>query len=198
MLTRKLVAGLATAGLIASVMAPAAFAADIDISGNGNKSDNNVLVGSLNVNAVGQENNTTANTTVVNTANTGGNKANGNTGDGGVAIETGDATNSTMVTVTGGDNDATLPDPCGCQGVDSISITDNGNKSNNNVAVLSANINLVGQKSKTKANTTVVNTAKTGKNKANNNTGGGSVGVSTGAALNRTRVTVTGGSNTLN
>jgi hypothetical protein len=193
---RKFATSIATASIIATMVAPLAFA-DVTIDGNGKKSENLVVVGQLNVNAVEQSNNTTANTVVVSNASTGGNKANGNTGDGNVTIGTGPATNTTTVTVTGGDNTAVLPDQCGCGDAGDISITGNGKKSKSAVIDLSANVNLVSQKGKTKANTLVVNSAKTGNNKSNGNTGAGNKSIGTGIAANTTAVTVTGGSNSL-
>lgn len=194
----KIGAGIIAAALMTASFAPAAFAASIDVSGNGNKSHNKVVVKKTSVVAVGQKSKTTANTFVLNLSNTGGNKANGNTGNGDVNIGTGGVTNTTTVTVTGGDNSATLPDPCGCGNPGDISVTDNGNKSHNTVIVKDTNVTLVGQSSKTTVNTAVVNASNTGGNKANGNTGDGEVSVQSGAVSNTTTVTVNGGSNTLN
>lgn len=194
----KIGAGIIAAALMTASFAPAAFAANITVSGNSKKSDNKVVAKKKNVTAVGQKSKTKANTFVFNVSNTGGNKANGNTGDGNVNVGTGGVTNTTTVHVTGGDNSATISDPCDCDESGDISITDNGKKSDNTVIAEHTNVMLVGQSSNTTVNTAVVNASNTGNNKANDNTGDGDVSVQTGAVSNTTTVTVDGGSNTLN
>lgn len=73
------------------------------IKDNGAFSHNGIFIGSLCVDVVLQGNSTVAMTTVNTSANTGGNEAKGNTG-GNSSVTTGNATNTTTVTVTGGDN----------------------------------------------------------------------------------------------
>lgn len=192
----KIGAGIIAAALMTASFAPAALAATT-ISGNGRNSHNKVVTKKAKVTVVSQKSKTKANTVVNNVANTGGNKANDNTGGGDVNIGTGATSNTTTVTVTGGGNDATLSDPCGCEEDGDISITDNGRNSHNTVVTKSLNVTVVGQSSSTEANTVVNNVANTGGNKANDNTGDGAVSVQTGTASNSTTVEVTGGSNTL-
>jgi hypothetical protein len=214
--TYKLATSLATGALIASVVAPAALADNtVEVSGNGAGSENTVSI-SAGINSgtsVNQTNNTTVVTEVVAKSNTGNNTANANTG-GDVAIDTGPATTSVVVTVGGSTNTANV-DPCGCVGGgNNVLISDNGAGSINTVtignggavwdcgclvlsSVISGN---TGNKVKQKNNSTVVTAVKakanTGKNKANKNTGG-TVGITTDAASTGVAVSVTGSSNTL-
>jgi hypothetical protein len=81
---------------------------DITVSGNGKKSFNLVLVGNFNTTVVSQTNNTNVVNGTVVAQNTGGNKANDNTGNGGVSVESGAATSTVTNTVTTGGNNLTL------------------------------------------------------------------------------------------
>lgn len=208
----KLATGMATGALLLSAFAPAAFAdTTVDITSNGAHSDNTVNVNANNGGgtSVTQTNTTTVVTQVNATANTGGNHANGNTG-GDVTINTGDAANAVTVDVTGGSNSAVLPDACGCDGDVSVTIARNGAHSDNTVNIgsgvwncgcltlfgLSTTGTTVKQKNNTSVGTSVTVKAKTGKNKANNNTRG-NTRVRTGNAANSVSVTVTGSSNDL-
>jgi hypothetical protein len=198
-ITYKIGAGIIAAAVLTASFAPAALAANITVSGNGKKSKNAVVVNKAKVTAVSQKSKTKANTVVTSIGNTGGNKANDNTGGGNVNVGTGKVTNTTTVTVTGGSNDATLPDPCECEDENGdILISDNGRKSKNVVVVNDRDVTLVGQSTKTKANTVVTSVGNSGDNKANDNTGDGAVSVQTGEVVNTTTVSVDGGSNTLN
>lgn len=196
--TMKIAGGIATAALLAATCAPAAFASTIHVNGNGNKSHNHVKVKNNRKHTVNQKSKTTVHTTVHSTSKTGGNKANGNTGGGDVKVTTGDASNTTSVLVTSGDNVATLSDPCNCSEDDVITVSGNGNKSHNSVTVNNSSSDKVDQSTSTDVCTTVDTVSNTGGNKANNNTGDGDVTVGTGDAANRTTVTVIGGSNELN
>lgn len=197
MLNRKISTAIATASILASVFAPAAFAEDVVVSGNGKGSDNLVVVADIDLTVVGQENETTANTLVLNVANTGDNSVNGNTGAGNSSVETGKVKSSTDVTVIGGDNSATLDDSCGCDPVETVKVSGNGKKSENTVVVVSGKLTLVGQSNSTSANTAVVNLSNTGGNKVKDNTGTGNKKVTTGKVSNKTNVKVKGGSNTV-
>lgn len=73
------------------------------IKGNGTGSSNHIFLQSENSDVVMQGNSTFANTTVVSHTNTGGNEVEMNVG-GANSITTGNATTTTTVTVTGGDN----------------------------------------------------------------------------------------------
>lgn len=194
---QKFATGLATAAFLGAVVAPMAFAADVTISGNGEGSHNTVTLSNSNTTSVSQSNVMSVSTTVNSSANTGGNQANENTG-GDVTVTSGNASSTVGVSVTGGDNSATVT-PCGCDPVNpSVSITGNGKDSKNKVKNTNSNTLSVGQAGVLSVGTTVGSKAKTGKNKANGNTGGGSVSVTSGGATSNVGVEVTGGSNTLN
>ena len=192
----KLGAAISSSALVFGLMAPAAFAADLEISGNGVHSDNNITVVTTNVFDLNQTNNTDVDLNINATAKTGKNTANDNTG-GNVTIDTGNATSNVTVVVTGGSNDATVT-PCGCDETTlSALISGNGGHSNNDVTKVKTNVNTNKQKTKTKVKGRVNSKAKTGKNTANDNTNG-TVDVTTGNGNATVDVTVEGGSNTLN
>lgn len=201
----KLGTGLATASLLAGSLATSAFAADVTISGNGNKSHNGVLVYQKCANYVSQSNYTNVTTVANVSANTGENSANSNTTGGdsdGVSLTTGNATAGMMVTVEGGGNSADgAPNCCDCAGgVESVDVSGNGNRSHNHVVVVEKQYNTVKQKNKTNVTTVGKVKSNTGKNKTNKNTtgsGGGAVEVSTGDAEAGLVVEVTQATNTL-
>ena len=194
---KKIGTAIAASALFASVFAPSAFA-DVEISGNGEFSHNSVTVNNSNTTVVEQTSITHAHTDVNTSINTGSNQANGNTGGGGVSITSGDATNTVHVTVTGGDNLAILENHCGCSQTPEVTIADNGEHSKNKVKLSSSHTTAVDQFTKTKARTYVDTKLKTGKNKANSNTGSGSIDLTSGDAENTVDVMVSGGFNSLN
>ncbi|MBI4080862.1 MAG: hypothetical protein HY430_03785 [Candidatus Levybacteria bacterium] len=198
MLIKKIATGVATAALLTTSFIPAAFADTTgEISGNGSGSTNKIIVNENCSNIVDQTNITKVKTTVHATANTGGNTASGNTG-GDVTIDTGAASNAVTVTVTGGNNDATVNSCCCSTGNVDATISENGTDSYNKIKKNSSNSTLVSQYSKTKVKTKAKKLkAKTGYNKANDNTGG-TVGITTDDASNTVDVTVDAGHNTLN
>ena len=67
-----------------------------------------MLVGNFNTTVVSQSNTTNVLNGTVVAQNTGGNKANDNTGNGGVTVESGAANSSVTNTVTTGGNSLTL------------------------------------------------------------------------------------------
>lgn len=194
---KKIGYSLATAAATLGFLATAGMAfADTtaDISGNGVDSTNTIIIKNKCENVIDQTNKTKVNTEVTASANTGGNSASSNTG-GDVTIDTGNASNTVTVDVTGGSNTATVPsDQCCCQSTTDTIISGNGDGSTNYVKVKSKKLSVVTQYSKTKVKTKTWLKAKTGKNIADDNTGG-SVDVTTGNADNTVDVTVTGGGN---
>jgi len=194
----KITAGLSAAAMIGAVVAPNAFAdTTIDISGNGADSTNKVILNENNSNSLTQKNTTTVTTSINASSNTGGNKANGNTG-GDVTVESGNATTDVAVVVGGSSNSATQDD-CGCTPAAlDVVISGNGADSYNKVKKTSDNSKTVKQKNKTTVTTAVTAKSKTGKNKANNNTGPGSVSVTSKDASTTVGVEVSAPSNTLN
>lgn len=192
-ITYGLVSAAATLGLFAT--AGMAFAdTTAEISGNGADSTNTIIIKNKCETVVDQTNKTDVNTEVTASANTGSNSASNNTG-GDVTIDTGNASNAVTVDVTGGSNSATVPsDQCCCQSTTDTIISGNGEGSTNYVKVKSKKLNSVTQYSKTKVKTKSSLKAKTGKNTADDNTGG-VVEVKTGNADNTVDVFVTGGGN---
>lgn len=198
-MTKKLASSIASVSLVFSLFAPVAYADDLLVSGNGDSSTNVINNTDTTVVGVEQTSVTKAKVTVSATANTGGNSADSNTGDGGVSIDTGNATTMVTTTVTGGSNEATLP-TCGCPS-DPVTaeVSGNGVLSTNVVNNTESKVATVKQKAKTKARVRVRKAkAKTGNNSADSNTGAGNVDVTTGNADATVDTTVEGGSNTLN
>lgn len=192
---KKITTGLATAAILASAIAPMAFAADNEISGNGDNSTNKIILSDTNTTVVEQSNDSTVGNTISSVASTGGNKANGNTG-GDVSITTGDASNTTTVSTTTGGNIANIASCCGCKNGGSNLISGNGADSYNKVKITLSNTLIAGQGNSSLVSNSVSSKAKTGKNKAKKNTNG-TVNITTGGATNTTGVTVLTGDNTL-
>lgn len=195
-LKTRLAAGLTTAAILATSFAPAAFAAtDITISGNGADSINKVKVKTKHKVVVKQKNSTAVTNAVTIGQNTGGNKANKNTG-GNVDITSGDATASVTNTTTTGGNTA-LVDGCGCVvTVPTVSIDGNGADSTNKVTLSSKYVTKATQKNTTSVVNGVVVGQDTGSNTANSNTGG-TVDVTSGDADATVDNTTTVGLNSL-
>lgn len=189
---------LVSTALLASSFAPAAFAADLEISDNGAGSNNTINVTSTSNTTVNQTSNTDVDLTIGVVASTGGNQANGNNG-GNVSITTGNATSNVTVSVTGGSNTAWV-NPCGCpcsEGSGTSLISGNGAGSTNKINKVKTNKFTTKQKSNTDVDVTIWKKLKTGKNKANHNNGGTTT-INTGDASSTASATVNGGSNTLN
>jgi len=189
---------MATGWLMFSALLPGAVLADttVDISGNGNNSNNTVNVSNNQTTNVLQENILEAGIFVISVASTGNNTANNNTG-GNVTINTGSATSNVSTIVTGGNNTANITG-CGCANTtDNVTISGNGNGSDSTVNITNKKVKNVGQGTYTGALVGVGSFAKTGKNKAKNNTGG-NTNITTGNASSNVSTNVTGGSNTLN
>jgi len=199
----KVGAGIVTVSLLLSSVATAAFA-DIsaEISENGAGSINSIYIKHKTECSVSQKNSTVVLTEIESQANTGGNTANGNTGSG-VTIDTGNATSTVGVSVEGSTNTASNPCCCQCGHCESqpaeqtALISGNGESSINSVTLKKKKSSEVKQKNKTEVLTSALSKAKTGKNKAKNNTGG-TVDVLTGNAVSAVTVDVFPPSNSLN
>lgn len=200
----KVGGAIASAALMLTVFAPKAFAdSSLEISGNGDGSTNTIAVSSTQSCEVKQKANTEVLAEVYTSASTGGNEASGNTG-GSVTVDTGNATATSTVDVTGGSN--TAVNPCCCpspapesttESSGSALISGNGANTTNTVAASKSKSSKVKQKANTGVLAGVRTKAKTGKNRANSNTGPGSVLVDTGTANSTADVLVTGGTNDL-
>lgn len=193
-------AAFASVSLVATLLSPAAFAETLEISGNGDHSTNTITVTDPSTCTVTQSNTTTVVTEAVVKADTGDVQANNNTGSG-VTVQTGDATATLKVWVEGGSNTATNPCCCQqtCDGEQALGalISGNGTHSTNDITLTTPSTSTIGQTNATTVVTAAVVKAKTGKVKANGNTGG-TVGVTTGNAKSKLKVKVIAPSNTLN
>lgn len=179
----KLATGVATAALLATAFAPAAFADTIIRY-------RNTGAGSLNKTKIHKENKVKVeqynSTAVVNLVgvlqNTGGNSATNNTGDGDIHVNSGNA-NGTVgnTTITGG-NLANV-EPCGCPDGDTRVIFRNtGAGSTNKVVIEETNETKVTQENETLVVNGVLVGQNTGLNSASGNTGDGDVTVDSGDA----------------
>lgn len=187
-----------SASLVLGTFATFAFADDVIVSGNGAGSTNTVIVTNTKNCTVMQGNAVLVLANVEANSSTGGNTANGNT-NGDVTVDTGNATSTATVTVTGGDN--TVTNPCCCSTVvptTDTTISGNGEKSANTVVTTNTNSFTLAQGGITGVVARVKSKAKTGKNRANRNTGPGTVEVTTGNSVSTSTLGVTGGSNTVN
>lgn len=170
--------------------------AAVDISGNGNKSKNNVFLKTYVSTGASQTNTAKLNNTVVTSSSTGGNKANNNTG-GTTSIGTGDA--DTLVDISNSANSNVLVPggDCACECASEptdVTISGNGNRSRNTVWLLKKCSSWTSQKNFALFTNTVVTTTDTGGNTANNNTDGG-VDMTTGGATTGVVITNEANSN---
>lgn len=185
-------------GALALAMATPGFAATkIKIKGNAKYSKNTATVTNVNVTHVGQHNTTLAGVLVVQAGNTDGNTIKDLTGAD-ATITTGYVRNTATVSVTGGDNTATVSNPCGCEeGDTTIVIKNNGRGSTNTATVTDVDITHVSQSSLTGALIGVIQVGNTGNNTIKDVTGGdGDPLIDTGNITNTATVTVSGGDNT--
>lgn len=194
---QKITSAAAIAAMMASVVAPASFAATtVKIKNNGALSTNYVKVKNVSSKTVSQYNGTLVLTGVHAKAKTGGNTSSFNVG-GENTITTGKATNDVTVDVEGSSNDNT-GNQCGC--VDpstNVNISGNGALSTNTAIVKNISYNSVEQGNETFVGTHVGVSASTGGNNSSFNVGGDS-SITTGAAENTVEVTVGGSTNTNN
>lgn len=192
----KIAAGFASAALFANLAVPAAFAdTNLEIWGNGAKSDNTLKLTKEDETTVTQSNNSTVSINVSAKSDTGGNKANGNTG-GDTSVKTGDATTTVAVAVVGGVNAASIQN-CACGDENTtVKVTNNGKKTKNKADIKETKKTTAVQASNTSVSADVKAKAKTGKNKAKNNTGG-TAEIETGTSVSETAVEVTGQTNVL-
>ncbi|MEK7550737.1 MAG: hypothetical protein AAB535_03050 [Patescibacteria group bacterium] len=196
-LTKKLAMGAISATIAMGTFAPMAFAANLEIIGNGVNSINTIVIANSSDCTVSQKANTNVEALIGASASTGGNTANGNVG-GTTSITTGNADAMATMTVNGGTNTAT--DPCCCTPdptTPTIEISGNGVNTTNDVVVANTKSSTIRQRARTSVGALVKAKAKTGKNTANGNVGTGTT-VNTGVSTSTTDLTVTGGSNTLN
>lgn len=156
---------------------------EIKISDNGANSNNDVNLDRNSDINIDQYNKARVNNDVNVDAETGENNANGNTGDGGVSITTGNAKTDVSLSTTANFNSATVGGDNGDNGGTlSLWITGNGSNSDNDINVdLDSDVN-IDQDNKAYIDNDVNVDADTGDNDANNNTGDGDVVIDTGDA----------------
>ncbi|MDO8658782.1 MAG: hypothetical protein Q7K55_08625 [Candidatus Levybacteria bacterium] len=180
-LKRKLVTAAATTAVLLNALMPLAFAdTTIEISGNGEDSNNTTHVSANNSTTVVQSNLSTVINTVYSDANTGKNDANRNTG-GDVTINTGDAASTVDLSTKTNVNKADVNNCGGCDGDVKVLISGNGADSDNKVGLKSSADTSIYQNNDALVVNTVDSDANTGKNDANRNTGG-DVTIETGNA----------------
>lgn len=194
----KVTTAIATGTMLAALVVPSAFAANnATIIGNGKNSTNKVKIKKQNTTTVVQGNSTIVGNVIGVITNTGGNKANGNTGRGDISVNSGRVTNTVSVNVGGSTNSATLPD-CGCEEEENdADIRRNGKNSKNKVKIVNKNETTVVQGNSTIVINGIVLGTNTGGNKANGNTGAGDKTVNSGPVENTVTVDVEGNTNTL-
>ncbi len=179
-LVKKVAIGLSTGALIAqSLVLPAFASITVVVSGNGSSSDNDVKVGQTNNTTVTQSNTANISNDINANANTGGNHANDNTGSD-VSIDTGNAKSTVKVDNTVNSNEAQVK--CGgCPTDVKVEVSGNGTHSDNDVNLDLKNKTWVDQKNDAVIHNDIDSKANSGKNNANDNTGG-DVSVHTGKA----------------
>ena len=187
-LTRRITTAVATGTLLLNAFTSSAFAATIQISGNGDSSSSNAAV-NISQNTVVTQNNVANITNNVNAdANTGGNDANKNNG-GNVTIDTGNANTTVNVTNNANTNVASV-DCCGVANNVSVNISDNAGDTTNNASLNLTNNTTVYQNNDAYVTNNVDADAKTGYNEANKNNGG-DVEITTGNATTNVSVNTT-------
>lgn len=165
---KKLGAGVITTGLFALSAVPSAFASEITIGGNGAGSDNSIDLRSQNDTNVTQRNNSTISNTVETSQNTGGNRANFNTG-GDVTIVTGDAESDVSIVNKTGSNYAYLNN-FGRNHEFDLAIVGNGAFSDNEINVRHNNSLDVDQSNRSRIDNDVTVRQNTGHNRVSGNT----------------------------
>lgn len=195
MLKTKIGSALASAALFASVFAPAASAANVNIGGNGAFSYNWANVNKAKTTIVSQSNTTAVSNHIGSNANSGNNSSMFNTGSTS-GVVSGAATSNVATGVAGGHNNALLVG-CGCvAGASTINIGGNGAYSVNGVNMNSTEYSKMIQHSTTAVSNNIGSNANSGNNSSSFNTGGGSTVMTSPATSNVTTV-VTGGNNNL-
>lgn len=168
---RYLRAAVAAATAVAFAFTPA-LADNTATNDTTGANSTNTAVATSNVNCtVKQGNVLLVRNDIVVVSSTGGNEANKNTGNG--TVDTGDASSDVSVSNSGNSNDATVNCPDDANNIAGNSTT--GTHSTNTAVATSTKKAKVKQGNFAGVGNGVVSVARTGKNKANNNTGNGKV-----------------------
>lgn len=176
-LQRKVMTALTAGSVLVYSVAPVFGSTSLIISGNGSDSNNETQVQMTSQTTVVQNNNTSVKNDVDVESNTGDNKANDNTG-GDVLIETGD---SDVKVEVGNQLNSNVADveSCDCETDTEVIIQGNGTGSDNDAALAQLSGTQVFQTNTARVDNDVDVDANTGKNEAEDNTGG-SVVIDTG------------------
>lgn len=170
MINKRIATAIATGALLLNSFAAPAFAAtNLQVTGNGSKSDSEVKLDLNKSNTVVQNNKADVTNKVNVKANTGNNDAKDNTG-GDVRIESGDSDVAVAVKNMLNQNSAAVS--CCESGDTTVKVDGNGSKSDNKVELDMDNSNELFQDNSAKVKNDVKVDAKTGHNDANDNTNG--------------------------
>jgi hypothetical protein len=176
-LKRKITVAVSTGALLfSSIATPVLAGTTLEISGNGSDSNNEVKLETKATTYVEQNNNANISNKVNVDADTGRNDANDNTG-GDVEVSTGNV--DTQVTVANQVNSNTAKVDCCKTGNTDVLISGNGSDSDNKVELSQEKNTAVFQNNYSNIKNYVDANGNTGKNDANDNTGG-SVEIKTG------------------
>ena len=185
----KFKTAIATGAVLLNAFAPMTYATtSLTISGNGSNSDSDVYVDSNNATVVNQSNSLKVNNNVDVKADTGNNSASDNTG-GDVEVKTGDANTDVRIKTEGNVNQANVSS-CDCDSDTDVVISGNGTHSDNKVDLDRNNTTFVTQGNEAYVYNRVNVDATTGRNDADDNTGG-DVRVKTGDANTDVRLYTT-------
>lgn len=192
----KIAGAIATGTILAAVFTSGAFAATntVTVKNNGAGSTNTAISVNKQKTKVRQTNLAVVGNLTGVIQDTGGNKANGNTGGGGVSVDSGNATTHVTNTTTTGGNTANI-NSCECDpGSNDITIQGNGAGSANTVVAVNKSTTKVSQFNGALVINGTFVAQNTGGNQANGNTGSGGVDVNSGnAEATVTSTTTTGG-----
>lgn len=178
----KITTAAVTGALIFSAITPAFAATDIQVSGNGSRSDNNVSVSQSHTTTVDQSNDADFNNDIRTSSNTGNNRASGNTG-GDVSIDTGNTSSFVGISNMANMNQASLGNTGG-NGDTDINVSGNGSRSDTTIDVDMDSDTNVSQDNRSRIDNMIDSRNSSGNNWANDNTGrnsrNSSVDISTG------------------
>jgi len=189
---KQFISIVAVSAVLLSTAAPVFADTTINITGNGEASNNSTGVSNTNTTTVLQSNTANVTNSISSNADSGGNKTVSNTG-GDVTVQTGAASTSTNVENTLNSNFAQVS-CCSANNNTSVLVGGNGEKSDNSVGLSTANTTQVTQQNEANVVNSVDANASTGGNKANGNTGG-DVMINSGPATSVVTVSTTANAN---
>jgi len=169
-LERRITTAIATGSILLQMALPTFAATELVISGNGSDSTSGIAVEQGGSTQVQQTNNTVITNNIDVKADTGDNEAEDNTG-GEVSVESGNASATVSVTNVANQNTANV-ESCDCEEDVTVTIEGNGTDSDNGVELGLGHSTSVVQNNQAVLYNNVEVDAKTGDNKAEDNTGG--------------------------